>query len=138
MNRTARNRLLLFFAVFHLLSDVAYAGGAILCVGPDDHRAIESEHLAEAGCQSTNPTSPVPGFSVTEAEAPEDCTDSPLHSEAELVTSTDPDYDVQPTVAASALPSSPSLATNDIVRPRARAPDESSSLRAHRTIVLLI
>ena len=139
MNRTARNRLLLFFAVFHLLADVAFAGGAILCVGPDDHRAIESEHLAETGCQSTSSASPgAAEFAVVGTAAPDDCTDSPLHSEAELVTSTDPDHDVQPTLIASALPSTPSLATNDVVRPRARAPDESSSLRAHRTIVLLI
>ena len=45
------------------------------------------------------PSSPVVGTA-----APEDCTDSPLHSEAELVTSTDPDHDVQPTLIASALP----------------------------------
>jgi len=137
MNRTARNRLLLFFAVFHLLSDVAYAGGAILCVGPDDHRAIESEHLAEAGCQNGSAASS-PNLAVMEGAASEDCTDSPLHTEAELVTSSDPDPDFQPTVVASSVASSLSLATIDVVRPRARAPDESTSLRAHRTVVLLI
>jgi len=136
MNRTARNRLLLFFAVFHLLADVAYAGGAILCVGPDDHRAIESEHLAEA-CQTGNAASS-PSLAVAKGVASEDCTDSPLHTEAELVTSSDPDPDAQPTFVASAPSSRSSLATSDVFRPRARAPDESTSLRAHRTIVLLI
>lgn len=137
MNRTGRNRLLLFVALFHLLSDVAFAGGAILCVGPNDHRAIESEHLAEAGCQTTSAASSS-SLALTEGAAAEDCTDSPLHSEAEFVSSADQNPDVQPTAAASVLPSCPSLAAIDTVRPRARAPDESSSLRAHRTIVLVI
>ena len=137
MNRTARNRLLLFVSLFHLLADVAFAGGAILCVGPDDHRAIESEHLAEAGCQTSAVELPS-SLAITEGAAPEDCTDSPLHTEAELVASKDSYPDVQPAAVVPALPSCSSLAAVDVVRPQARAPDESSSLRAHRTIVLLI
>ena len=138
MNRTVRNRALLFVALFHLLSDVAFAGGAILCVGPDDHRAIESEHLAEAGCQTPSAPSPSGPSLTGPGAAAEDCTDSPLHSEAELVTSSDPTDQVQPSLVASAARLGFATASTSHFRPLARAPAEASSLRAHRTIVLLI
>lgn len=137
MNRTVRNRLLLFLSVFHLLSDVAYAGEAILCVGPDDHRAIESEHLVEVGCENGT-TASLPSLSVMAGAASENCTDIPLRTDAELFTSSDPSPDFQPLVVASSFASTLFLPTRNVVRPRARAPAESTSIRAHRTVVLLI
>lgn len=138
MTRVARHRLLLVVALFHLLSDVAYAGAAVLCVGPDDHRAVESEHSAEAGCESAGATAPAAPSLAGQSAASEDCTDSPLHSEAELVSSAYPDADLSPPLAACVVTSGSSHESNDAVRPRARVPSDTSALRAHRTVVLLV
>lgn len=140
MTRNSRNRLLLFFALFHLLADVAYAGASVLCVGADEHRTIESEHLAEVGCQASE------NFVQSETEFAErspltgssDCTDSPLHSEAELVSSFDRMPDTASADLVFATPTSLSATSTTLIRPRARAPAEPLALRAHRTTVLII
>lgn len=138
MNRTARNQLLLVFALFHLLADVAYAGAAVLCVGADDHRAIESEHVSEAGCEASEESAPLGARVMETAPSPGDCSDSPLHSEAELVSSHRSTADFAPAVIVLAPFESIVVTSNTLVRPRARAPAEPKALRAHRTTVLNI
>jgi len=138
MNQISRNRLLLFVAFFHLLADVAFAGGAVLCVGPDEHRAVESQYLADSGCLSEELGSPYGAELSAEASDSEDCTDSPLHSEAELASSAEPLPDVQDTPAAFATPPIGEVVDAIRLRARARAPAISPGLRAHRTVVLII
>lgn len=138
MNKISRNRLLLFVAFFHLLADVAFAGGAVLCVGPDEHRAIESQYLADSGCLSEElGSSHAPELSA-EASDSEDCTDSPLHSEPEMASSAEPMPDVEETPAAFSTPPVGAVVDAIRLRARARAPTVSPALRAHRTVVLTI
>ena len=138
MNRNSRNRLLLFFALFHLLSDVAYAGAAVLCVGPDDHRAVESKHAVEAGCQKFDESAPL-GVDVTGRARPSsECSDRPLHSEAELRSSHPSPTDPPSFVLAFAPAETLADSSNTLIRARARAPADSTALRAHRTTVLII
>ena len=59
--------LLLAIALCHLFGDMAFAGSAILCIGANDHRALEMEHLAGQGCESTTLQSSSP----IEATAPD-------------------------------------------------------------------
>jgi hypothetical protein len=139
MNRNSRNRLLLIFALFHLLADVAYAGASVLCVGADDHRAIEPEHVAEAGCQPSAESTPNDAGITNRAPSPsEDCSDSPLHSEAELVSSRDRTLDFAPDFVAISPSLFQAATSNTLVSPRPRAPAETTALRAHRTTVLII
>jgi hypothetical protein len=138
MNRTTRNQLLLIFALFHLLADVAYAGAAVLCVGPDDHRAIESEHIVETGCQASKKSAPLGAGITNRIPSSGDCSDSPLHSEAELVSSFDRSPGTTPAVAALVPSASPAATSTTLVLARARAPAETTALRAHRTTVLII
>lgn len=138
MNHATRNRLFLLVAFFHLLADVAFAGGAVLCVGPDDHRAIESQYVADSGCVSDQPVSTRgTDLSANTSDAGE-CTDSPLHSEAELTSSAESVSDAESSPVAFSTPSM--LADVAAVRLRAcaRAPTGSPGLRHHRTIVLII
>lgn len=138
MNKISRNRLLLFVAFFHLLADVAFAGGAVLCVGPDEHRAIESQYLADSGCLSEELESPHGAELSAGTSDSEECTDSPLHSEAELASSAEPLPDLEGAPAAFATPPIGAVVDAIRLRARARAPDVSPALRAHRTVVLLI
>lgn len=140
MNRTARNTLLVFLATFHFLADAAFAGGAILCIGPDDHLAIESSHEAELGCESIAqvPAEAAPEGLSRGGPLTEDCTDRVLHAEAELVSSK------QETTASVATHSTPaeslSAANTDSPtdRPQVRSPIESAAHRAVRITVLIV
>ena len=87
MMRRTKYRLLLITALLHLFADVAFAGGAILCVGSNDHLAIEAQHAVSGDCETIEQTSEV-GFTDAKSGA-EDCSDSPLHVEAELVSTSD-------------------------------------------------
>ncbi len=140
MNRTTRNRILLAFALLHLLADVAFAGGAVLCVGSDDHRAVESQYLADLGCHGENPSQPdSTAPSVSDAvEQSGDCTDSPLHSEAEFFAASDRAPDAPAGLVHAAFDQHLASADAARLRPSARTASESSTLRAHRTVVLII
>lgn len=136
MTRTTTQRLLLCAALLHLFADVAYAGAAILCVGPNEHRAIETEHPLAQGCPS-QPTSDAAGFS--NASSTGDCIDSPLHSEAELVSSsTDTCDGVSSAATLSVALEAERLALARLPRAQARDPDLPPELRAHRGTVLLL
>lgn len=141
MKRTAKQRLLLGFALFHLLSDVAFAGGAILCVGPDDHRAIESQHISDVGCQTpATPESAQPDKLAYSGASPAQsgCADSPLHEDAELVSQADDASNIAPALFTSGFPSELTARTPQVVASGVHVPGLSAALRAHRTTVLLI
>ena len=141
MNRTVGNRLFLLLALAHFLTDAGFAGAVVLCVGPNDHRAIESQHTLDAGCRSELSGVPslqdVPGLSATDPLS-SDCVDSPLHSEAELISSKTQGGDAPPAVAIVPTGLRPCVGRISHVRPRARAPDETAAHRAVRTTVLII
>jgi hypothetical protein len=119
---------------------VAFGGGAVLCVGPNDHRAVESQHLADLGCQSFNaPEAQTSKVAYSKrSPAPSECADSLLHSDAELVSQTDDASGVGRAILALRLPLEFDAGIALLVRSRARAPDLPPALRAHRTTVLLI
>lgn len=139
MKRRAKHRLLLVAALVHLLADVAFAGGAVLCVGSNDHVAIEVPHATEAACQpGTSAGGVVHAKAFTPADS-EGCEDRPLHSEAEFASKSDEDLDaVQDLVAtfdASLAIDAPSAPRSN---PRARNESLSLHLRTLRTTVLII
>lgn len=137
LTRSTKHRLLLFTALFHLLTDLAFAGDVILCVGPNDHVAVETEHLSNSGCQRAGNTSPSddPGAST----AAGDCDDRPLHVEAEMASSSNDGSDTRAkTIAFAGVVRPDRLIAAPHVRQRARAPDLPPGIHAHRTIVLLI
>jgi hypothetical protein len=141
MNRTVGNRLFLLLALAHFLTDAGFAGAAVLCVGPNDHRAVESQHTLDARCPSESSTPPglreLPGLSTADRLS-SDCTDSPLHSEAELVSSKSHDTDPPAQVAVVQTDLPLSVTAFSHVRPRARAPAETAAFRAVRTTVLIV
>ena len=119
----------------------AFAGAAILCVGPGDHRAVESQHATDVGCssESQEPLSrqAAAGFSTGDPLT-SDCTDSPLHSEAELVSSHSNGVGTPVAIAIVPTDLRPPVDRGSLVRPRARAPDATAAYRAVRTTVLII
>ena len=147
MIRYRTHPLLLFAALAHLLADIAFAGGAVLCVGPADHAAIEAGHFS-ADCQ------PLPSVDAERTVAPsgeasremafripgnecDDCTDMPLHGDAEK---TAEEFSWNPgRVSALPVPSSLQPSCLDrIARHVVPTADVCPTLRAHRSIVLVI
>lgn len=137
MNRPAILRLVFAIALLHLLADSAFAGGAVLCVESDDHRAVEAAHTAPH-----DPIS-VPDAALLQASATRSgglCDDSLLHSEAELVSSWARSAQVGHHLALvlappPAPPRSVSIAASEPARRAAAAVLRQS---AHRHTVLLI
>ena len=137
MMRHTKYRLLLITALLHLFADVAFAGGAILCVGSNDHIAIEAQRGVAGDCQTVEQTSEV-GFTDAQSN-PEDCSDSPLHAEAELVSTSDEGSALNPDLVAALGNSFESDLTQlHAGYLRQRAADLPPDLRAHRTTVLLL
>ena len=139
MKRTWTHRFLLFAALLHLFADVAAVGGAVFCVGPDDHRAIEFGHITP-GCdapgevaESASPTT----VALNAGDSCTDCTDTSLHEEAELGTKR-VSWDAPPAVLASPFQPQQLVALLAERRAPALRPDLSATLRAHRSIVLII
>ena len=126
--------LLLLVALLHLAADVAVAGGAVICVGPEGHRALETKHVAGAGCEA-RPMVEEPSLD----SRPGGCSDSPVHPEADIAPGSQDPTPLAPTLLA--LPSP--LAAEPPLRPSStgahqRAPDVGSGLIAQRTTVLLL
>lgn len=133
MRRPQARRILILAAALHLLSDAALAGGMVFCVGPDDHRAVEMEHVAASGCESSKPTSE--GASLE--AAPEDCSDSPLHPEADIAAGNQDRSDLSLTLLLLPSPFPVTRALDRrVMRAHSRAPDFAPSVLAQRTTVL--
>lgn len=133
MRRPRARHLLLLVALLHLAADAAFAGGAVFCVGTDGHRALETEHLADAGCEIREI-----GEEPTLDSLPGDCTDSPVHPEADMAPG---NQDPKPPLTLLALPGSFVVAPPcraPVVRPHPRAPLSPQGLIAQRTTVLLL
>lgn len=141
MNSTVGKRLLLIVALAHLLMDAGFAGAAVLCIGPDDHRAVEAEHAVDVACASA-PATPAAagGDSLFQAIDPlaGHCSDSPLHSEAEFVSTQRLDVEAPGGETVTSWGSQVHLSRVPIAGAPARAPDETAALRSLRTTVLLI
>ncbi len=147
MIRKRNHRLLLLAALVHLFADVAFADGAVLCVGPVGHAAIEAGHFS-ADCQPLPSVGIGAAVSRTEEADPEfafrdpagecaDCTDTPLHGDAEK-TSEDPSWEFD-RVSASPEPFFLPMSAPDRVRlDVARSCEQAPALRAHRSVVLVI
>jgi hypothetical protein len=141
MNLIARNRLLLLLALAHFLMDAGFAGGAVLCVGTGDHRAVESAVAASLGCPATASGDALPheaGAFSTADRLSDKCVDRPLHSDAELVSSQPESADSPPIVGIVAPVVPPATRRISTIRPGARAPDETAASRAVRTTVLIL
>ena len=139
MMRRTKYRLLLITALLHLFADVAFAGGAILCVGSNDHLAIEVEHSSPGGCQTASDSNLFEVDVADDSSQTEDCVDRPLHSEAELLSSSEDASDLIPNVIAI----DDHLYGFDLDSVRLscsiqRGPSLAADLRAHRTTVLLL
>lgn len=134
MKRPRARHLLFLIALLHLAADMASAGGMVFCVGPDDHRALETEHLAGAGCEL-----PSAGETTSLNALASDCTDSPLHPDADIAAGSQPP--ARFSLALLALPSR--FATHaplsaPAIRTHQRAPDLNAGLSRRRTTVLLL
>jgi len=137
MIRRTKFRLLLMTALFHLFADVAFAGGAVLCVGSNDHFAIESLSGVPGDCQTVEQTAES-GF-TNAGSGSEDCSDSPLHVEAELVSTWGQASYLDPNLVP--VPGDPfefDLTRVHASNLRNAAVELPPDLRALRTIVLLI
>ena len=135
MTRRSGHRLLLATALLHLFADVAFAGGAVFCVGADDHRAVELQHASAAICQTAEAFDMADGATVLASAS--DCEDSPLHCSPELVGSADDGSDIAPLVVSLSSPLSvpgPGQSLEGL----ARTPISPPGLRLHRTTVLLL
>lgn len=130
--RTRTHHILLLTALLHLFADVAFAGGVVLCVGPNDHREFEQSHLAGASCEAVTASDGSTGL-------PSDCSDSELHSDAEIASANQDDsvpapvFVALPSVFQAAVPTRTASSL-----PFARAPDLAPALLGHRTTVLLL
>ena len=136
MKRNRTHSILLLTALFHVLADVASAGGAVLCVGPNDRAEIEVGHLA-SNCepfQDTNATGSDPAFAIGDST---DCTDIPLHSDAEKA-SEDLSWDPDPPSALGFYLGSQPPFTRGSELYIGQGTDLTPTMRAHRSIVLII
>jgi len=137
MKRTWKNHILLLTALFHLFADVALAGGAVLCIGPNDHAAIEMGIPAQ-GCEALDEARALGAEAELSPDACTNCTDTPLHAEAELASKRiSGDFDAPPALVAPGLPTPP-LDVHGIERLVHIRLDISTTIRAHRSTVLLI
>ena len=137
MKRTWVRQVLLLTALIHLFADVALAGGAVLCVAPNGHTAVEIGHLAQ-DCETLSGARTLGPGTVFESDACADCTDSPLHEEAEMASRRiSGDFDGPPALAVHGIPV-PLLEADGIERVIQNRLDISTTIRAHRSIVLLI
>lgn len=133
MTRTKTRHILLLVALLHLVADVAFAGGAVLCVGPDDHRALETEHLG--GCDE-------PAFERDVAQLDslqEECDDTEVHSDPELVSENDQASKVPaPLLALVSSPPRHTVAESPVLSAFQRSPGLPPGLSALRTTVLIL
>lgn len=137
MHRTWLRHLVLLTAFLHLFADVALAGGAVLCVGPNDHEVIEFGHIAP-DCEALANTATRGSDTPLGPGSCSGCEDRPLHDEAELASGHEPgDYDAPPALAVRIIPAPTSLARG-VVLPRLNRLVASGILRAQRSTVLLI
>ena len=136
MKRNRTHSTLLITALFHLLVDVAFAGEAVLCVGPNDHAAIEVGHLARdcASFQEANVGGSGPELAIGDST---DCTDIPLHTEAEMA-SEDLSWDPNPPSALAFCAGSGAPLTLGSELCVGQGSDLTPTMRAHRSIVLII
>lgn len=139
VTRRIRIRLLLATALLHLLADVAFAGGAVLCVGSNGHLAIEAQHAVTVLCHPDLPdeAAAVPTTDLVRADSGE-CDDRPLHSEAEFVSKTNEDGDTGHAVAVSTASVFAATRPASSYLLGARSDRISPHIRAHRTTVLII
>lgn len=138
VTRRTRIRLLLATALLHLLADVAFAGGAVLCVGSNGHMAIEAQHAVTVLCHPELPDeAAVPTTDLVRAESGE-CDDRPLHSEAEFVSKTNEDGNTGHAVAASTTSVSAATRPASSYLLGAHSDRISPHIRAHRSTVLII
>jgi hypothetical protein len=139
MKRTWTHRFLLVAALLHLFADVAAVGGAVFCVGPDDHRAVEFGHITP-GCDAPGEAAESAyseAIALNGGDSCTNCTDTALHEEAEIGTKR-VSWDAPPAVLASPLQPQQLAALHTERRAPAFRPDSSATLRAHRSIVLII
>jgi len=138
MIRRRKYRLLLITALLHLFADTAFAGGAILCVGSNDHVAIEAQNAFPGDCQTVEQASEV-GFTDAQSGAEGGCSDIPLHADAELVSTSDEASGFSPNlVAVLGNPFESDLTQMRAGYLRQRGAQPPPELRAHRTTVLLL
>jgi hypothetical protein len=137
MTRRTEYRLLLITALLHLFADAAFAGGAILCVGSNDHVAIEAQNAFSGDCQTAEQSSEV-GFTDAQSGA-EGCNDIPLHADAELVSTSNEASEFSPNlIAVLGNPFESDLTRMRAGYLRQRGAQLPPDLRAHRTTVLLL
>ena len=145
MMRRTKYRLLLMTALLHLIADVAFAGGAVLCVGANDHLAVEMQHGASGDCQAENlaAEATLAETYVSEVYADsssKDCTDRPLHGEAEFVSGSREETSelIQDSAVALDAVFGIDLASASSFDCHGSVRSLSPHLPAHRTTVLLI
>jgi len=137
MSKTA-NTCLLIIALIHLGGDTISPGDAVLCIGSDGHRAVETEHLNAHG-QRGQEAEPRAEFALVAPVS--DCADQVLHAASEELLSQRVDGSnlERAREGASFVQPGPTL---DPRPHRARAAMAlgrvPESLRAQRTIVLLV
>ena len=131
MTRPLTRHLLLLAVLLHLPMDAAAAGELVVCIGSNDHLAIELAHGGEPDCDSSG------GIAPSGAGLPADCTDVPLHPDMELASAA-PDAKKPPLVDAP--PSPPPIASPHLsllgLRAIHSAPFVAPGLLAQRTTVL--
>ncbi len=137
LNRT--HSILVLAAMFHLLADVAFAGGSVLCVGPNDHAEIEVGHVARdcGPSQEVQQGDVQDGDSLLSIGDASDCIDIPLHADAEMVfEDLSWDLDTPPIVDASFGAARLLERGQDLYI--GQATDLTPAMRVHRSIVLLL
>ena len=137
MKHSRRNRLLLLVAVVHLVADTVFAGDMVLCVGVNDHKAIEAVHLDTACPMTATNQRDRAGLRSIDT-TPVDCSDQLVHAaSAEMVSE---HADGSQLEAPAVLLSSPRGETyaQASFPPGAASRSAPPALQSHRTIVLLI
>ncbi len=136
MKTSRTHHFLLLTALFHLFADVAFAGGAVFCVGPNDHSAVELGHLAP-GCETIEVAQAQQPNAGLANESCTSCTDSPLHTEAEIAS----ERMAWDAGTAMAVLDAISVRQRQVVvnrLPICHRIDLSMRIRAHRSIVLTV
>jgi hypothetical protein len=134
LNRT--HSILLLTAIFHLLADVAFAGGAVLCVGANGHTEIEAGHVAR-DCGSFRDAEVQANDPLFANGKTSDCTDFLLHGDAEMA-SKDASWDPAPPAVLTLTSGLYPVLVRGCDLHIGLCTDLTPTMRAHRSIVLII
>jgi hypothetical protein len=138
MRKLYGHRIVVVAAILHLFAEAGIAEGLIVCVGADEHRAVEQEHAIN-GCSEANGATEQGRAESLELAGSGDCSDTILVSRCTELLSHAPDgSEAGPAAILISAAPGPSTSFGLISRPLLTSSGSSSGLESLRSVVLVL